>query len=248
MLGAMSRGIFRLFLIAGCVGAVALGLRPLHDGILRFGLPLFLAMAWAGALGLLWRRPLGRFLAGLLPVFVATPFLLPAKPLDAGHLRAAYVANLRSFKGTPYLWGGESKAGIDCSGLPRRALRDALLAEGLTHLNGAALRAWVEQWWFDSSAQAMGETYRGRTRRIGITGRLRDLDFTRLNPGDLAATANGIHVMVYLGGGEWIQADPGPAKVIVGKPASDPNVWFDSEVVVCRWTVFDGLMTPETRG
>jgi cell wall-associated NlpC family hydrolase len=105
--------------------------------------------------------------------------------------------------------------------------------------NGAAFREWACQWWFDASAKALGQNYRGFTRPLGIAGKLRDLDFINLSAGDLAVTADGRHVMVYYGNGRWIQADPGPWKVAIGKPAVDRNPWFDSYVTMHRWTVFE---------
>jgi cell wall-associated NlpC family hydrolase len=146
---------------------------------------------------------------------------------------------MRGFEGTRYLWGGEGRKGIDCSGLPRRALREALQEDGWSHGNGSAFREWARQWWFDTSAKAMGEGYQGFTRPIGIEGKLRELDFNRLDPGDLAVTRSGVHVMIYLGNGSWIQADPKPGKVVISNPATDPSVWFDMEVGIHRWTVLE---------
>lgn len=96
----------------------------------------------------------------ILPVLAAIPFILPGGEIDAGELRQDYVRRLSGFEGTKYHWGGEGSRGIDCSGLPRRALRDALLAYGFRHSNGPGFRGYVEQWWFDASAMALGEGYR----------------------------------------------------------------------------------------
>jgi len=62
-----------------------------------------------------------------------TPYaLLPSgQAIIAGHLRpigetaADYVSVAESFLGTPYLWGGVSGFGIDCSGLVQLAMRMA---------------------------------------------------------------------------------------------------------------------------
>jgi hypothetical protein len=228
----MFRHFQRLVFIAGITGLVVLAFRPYHDGALRYGLPLSLVAVWAAGLGFVWRWKFLRVGILALPVLAVIPFLLPAKSLPAEGLREDYLSAMREMRGAAYVWGGESHRGTDCSGLPRRALRDALWAEGWENSNGAAFREWARQWWFDTSAKALGENYRGFTRPIGVRGKLRDLDLTRLTPGDLGITADGRHVMVYLGNNDWIQADPGPFKVTIGDPAIDPNPWFDSDVVV----------------
>ena len=235
----MIRHFHRLLIIAGITGLLALAVWPYHDGKLRYGLPLALVMAWSAGLGFVWRRKFWRTILLILPVLAAVPFCLPEKPLDPEKLRGRYVAAMERMEGTCYLWGGESRRGIDCSGLPRRALRDALWETGMENGNGAAFREWARQWWFDTSAKAMAENHRGFTRPLGVSGKLRDLDFSNLSPGDLAVTADGRHVMVFLRGGNWIQADPRPFKVTIGDPAVEPNPWFDSLVRMHRWTILD---------
>lgn len=49
-----------------------------------------------------------------------------AEPLDA--VTPDYVSTMQSFLGTPYLWGGKSAFGIDCSGLVQLALLRAGIA------------------------------------------------------------------------------------------------------------------------
>ena len=225
--------------VLGIMGIVVLLQRPYHDGALRYGLPVSILCLWSMLLISLWSLRRLRTLLLILPLVVILPFLLPGKPMDQIALRADYLERLRGFGGTVYVWGGESRTGIDCSGLPRRALRDALFHQGVTGMNGAAFREWARQWWFDTSAKAMGEGYRGFTRPIGIEGKLRELDFNRLEPGDLAVTRSGVHVMIYVGNGCWIQADPKPGKVVISQPSSDPSVWFDMEVSIHRWTVLE---------
>lgn len=72
-----------------------------------------------------------------------------------------------------------------------------------------------------------------------MSGKLRDLDFSNLSLGDLAVTADGRHVMVYLRDGKWIQADPLAAKVIVGHAVRDEISWFNSRVTMHRWMVLE---------
>ncbi len=235
----MIRHFQRLVFISGLTGLIAMAVWPYHDGALRYGLPLSLVAVWSAGLWFVRKQRLPRTLLLVVPALLVVPFCLPEKPLDTARLHICYIAALHKLEGTPYLWGGESRSGIDCSGLPRRALRDALLETGLRTGNGAAFREWARQWWFDTSAMALGNNYRGFTRPLGIVGKLRDLDSANLAPGDLAVTSDGRHVIVFFGNGEWIQADPGPWKVSIGNPAKDANPWFSSHVRMHRWMMLE---------
>ena len=235
----MFRQFHRVIFIAGLTGLVGLIFWPYHDGVQRYGLILSLAAAWGAGLGFIWQRKITRNFLLTLPLLAVIPFLLPAKPLHPDKLQERYIAAMKMMEGVRYIWGGEGHHGTDCSGLPRRALRDALWQEGLETGNGAAFREWARQWWYDTSAKALGENYRGFTRPTGVRGKLRKLDFTTLMPGDLAITTDGRHVIVYLGNNKWIQADPTPLKVTIRIPNTDPNPWFESAVTMQRWTVLE---------
>ena len=63
------------------------------------------------------------------------------------------------------------------------------------------------------------------------------MSYDELKTGDLAITANGVHVVVYVGNGKWIQADPGIGLVATLDGRTDENSWFDSAVNIFRWKV-----------
>lgn len=233
----MIHKFFRLLLVMGITGLLALAVWPYHDGALRYGLLLSLVATWAAGWWFLRGRWFWRVGLLALPVLVAIPFCLPEKTYDSVKLRKSYLEALRTMEGTSYLWGGESRRGIDCSGLPRLALREALWQDASRNGNGWAFRELARQWWFDTSAKALGENYRGFTRPLGVSGKLRELDLRNISSGDLAVTADGRHVMVYFGEGKWIQADPMRSKVTICKPVREENAWFDAQVTMHRWTV-----------
>jgi hypothetical protein len=110
-----------------------------------------------------------------------------------------------------------------------------LLGYGLRNLNGRALRAYADHWWFDASAQALGEGYRDFTEPLGISGTIATMDYGDLHAGDLAVTRSGIHILAYAGKGRWIQADPGMGTVATLEGRTAENGWFRSPVSIHRW-------------
>ncbi len=205
--------------------------------ILKFAFLGCFVGVWVGFTILTWNRKPLRVVALVLPSLAAIPFILPGGKIDEDELRQNYVRRMGEFQGTNYFWGGESSRGIDCSGLPRRSLRDALLEYGFEHINGDAFRGYVEQWWFDASAKALGEGYRAYTTPLGITGTIRDMDYSGLVPGDLAVTTSGVHILAYVGEGLWIQADPGIGSVATLNGRTGDNDWFLTPVTTHRWTL-----------
>ncbi len=229
-------------ILMGSLGALALvvvlQLHPVNSTSLKLiNLGGILAI-WVGLTIFFWSRKKLRIAFLMIPVLVAIPFVLPGRTIDQEKLRQDYLKRLSEFEGTKYIWGGENSLGIDCSGLPRRAYRDALLQYGFRSANGRAFRSWLEQWWYDASARALGEGYRDNTVSLEVTGTIREMDYEGLEPGDLAVTSGGAHILVYLGEGQWIQADPGLGKVATLDGRTAQNVWFGIPVTTHRWMVF----------
>lgn len=222
---------------AGSVAALgALWFNPEHNKMLCLVTVGAIGMAWTGTLILTWSRKLVRAALLALPLLLLMTLFLPGQ-VHPSRLRESYLASMDSYEGVPYYWGGECGRGIDCSGLPRRALRDALLKEGTLSLDGKALRSWIEQWWYDASAQAISEGYRQYAAPLHIEGAIKNIDTSRLIPGDLAVTRNGVHMLVYRGEDNWIQADPGSAAVVSLNGKKDFNPWFSLPVTLHRWNI-----------
>lgn len=224
-------GIWRLLWPAG----VAACLFPVRFGTLRLALVLILFLLWAGALFLFSHRRWVRAACIAVALLAGALLLPPGRAGDAPELRREYVRALSAYEGAPYVWGGETRWGIDCSGLPRCALIDANLRMGLRTANPRLLREALALWWFDTSARALGEGGGGKTRLLLATPGINSLDHTRILPGDIAVTENGVHCLAYAGNRTWLEADPGPMRVLRVTVPTESNVWFDQPVRVLRW-------------
>jgi hypothetical protein len=186
-----------------------------------------LAMLLSAAIILRRRAPVLLILA--LP-FVA--LALPARRPDVPALRARFVARLKAHEGERYVWGGESPLGIDCSGLMRCALREAALREGLRRIDPGMLRLAVATWWRDESARAMGEG--DRTIVMREADSIASLARDACQPGDLAVTRDGVHVLAFLGDAQWAQANPMVDRVVI-EDQSAPDPWLSRPVTLVRW-------------
>lgn len=162
--------------------------------------------------------------------------IMADRPVKVPLLRETYVKRLQKFEGTRYVWGGETTAGIDCSGLARSALWNAMLVEGAREVNPKLLgkNLW-HFWWRDMSARDILKGRYGYTKVIGHAYKLAGYDNSNLNPGDMAV-AQGIHVLVYVGKNRWIEANPDEKKVVIRTAsAGSKRPYFNTPVTFVRW-------------
>jgi hypothetical protein len=222
-----------------CLGLfVAVCLYPVSSRVTRLAAIVFLAVIWFGAGAFLWRLRAGRAVWIIITLFFAAVTLWPSDRLPPPDtLRADYIHALQRYTGARYYWGGENWRGIDCSGLIRRGMIDALATRGVKDANPALLRLAMQTWWNDTTARAMGEAGSRQTIPVGSGASINALDTTALQPGDLGIVEHGIHIMAYLGNGEWIEADPGIGRVVRMTPPVKNNGWFASPVIVARWQI-----------
>lgn len=216
--------------------ALCLAAFPINNRPLRIGVILLAISAYVFSIYLLRNRRLclvGMILTtSLLGIFMLCPGYNP----EPEKIRSEYLRSLRSYEGTRYVWGGENRLGIDCSGLVRAALIKATFKQGVLTLNPQLIRFSSSLWWHDCSAKALGEEYRSQTRRIISVRSINALDETQIAPGDLAVTATGVHVLAFLGGNEWIEADPTLGRVVIIRVPAINNPWFQEPVHIMRWT------------
>lgn len=232
----MKRRIILILTLGALAGLLVLPLNPVNSLVLRLAFLVCVGGAWLGLTMVFWSSRLIRVVLLALPLLVVGIIYFPSGTLDKEKLRIYYMQRLLSFEGVKYFWGGESRRGIDCSGLPRRALQDALLEYGVRHGNSQAVRSALELWWFDASARALSVGYRGYTTPLGLTGTIREMNFDSLNLGDLAITTDGVHMLVYVGEEKWIQADPGRKAVVTLHARTDRKAWFETPVTTHRWS------------
>lgn len=233
----MTRRLLIIFTLGAIGGVFALILNPVNSTILKLAFLGCCFSAWLGVLLIVWRWRGLRIALFSVPVLLAIALCLPARGIETEKLREDFVERMLGYEGTRYYWGGENGKGIDCSGLPRRACREALFQYGTKNFDGGALRKSVANWWFDASARAMAAEYRGETTALNLSGMISQMSYDELIPGDLAITEGGAHMMAYAGDGRWIQADPGLCIVALQHGKDDANGWFDVPVNFFRWTL-----------
>src|SRR4051812_31242277 len=203
-------------------------------------------LLWISLPLLVWRSRVARSLWFL--VTIASAGFLSCPVRNAGEqrradrseaLRADTVKAMRRYLGAPYYWGGESPLGIDCSGLIRRGLIEALIWDGMRWLQPALVREGIWVWWNDTTARGLVAGAGDRTRFVAAVESLNALDDTTIHVGDLAVTASGLHVLAYAGEHEWIEADPAEWRVVTMRTPGPPDGWLGTPMKVVRWRVLE---------
>ncbi len=216
----------------------AVAVYPVSNLLTRVAGVILALVVRLGLLGLCWKQRVARWTLLALTAAAAVFLGLPSRALPAAEiLRADYVHALKRYDRIPYVWGGESIKGIDCSGLIRRGLIDSLFLGGVRALDHGRVRHALALWWQDSTAKALGVGTGGKTVPVLEAPSINQIDHRQLQPGDLAVTTTGTHILAYLGEQTWIQADPGESRVVTLVVPEKDNIWFRAPVRVMRWAV-----------
>jgi hypothetical protein len=225
-------GIISLF------GFIALCIFPIRDTFIRISICILAVMIWLSVLCLIWVKKKIRWtflgLTGSVFLFLC----MPSHSIPSDKFRDCYVHCLKRYESVDYLWGAESWAAIDCSGLIRQGYIDALWVYGLKTFNGAMIREGLLVWAYDSSAKALRDGYRLKTVQVMEVRSLNSLDSSQIKPGDFAVIRSGVHCLAYLGDNTWIQADPAVKKVVINHVPANSS-WFEASACIMRWSMME---------
>ena len=234
----MSLQITRAAWFSALAAFVVAATYPVNIGVIRIVIAVSVFALWV--LTIILTRHIRWFSGCILALGLLGGIILAflGHAIDPSALQSNYVKALTRYEGTRYVWGGENRWGIDCSGLVRRALADAYVIVGIKTGNPLAFRSAIDIWWHDFSAKALRDQYQGRTRRISSERSINTITNSTLLPGDMAVTSDGIHVLTHLADSKWIEADPGIMRVVKVTTPTD-NIWFTVPVIIVRWTCLD---------
>ncbi len=212
------------------------GITPSSTTSTRYATVGVLGVIIVGSIVFSWKRRALRWTLLALYAVIAVFLFMPSSPRegDAAALRSIYSKSMAGYTGVAYAWGGECATGIDCSGLVRRGLFDAFVSHGIRTFNPYWVREGISIWWNDATAEMLGKGAGGRTREITNCKTLNELDPAQLQPGDLAVTLSGIHVMAYLGNNVWIGADPGEQRVTQFTVPENKNGYFATPMRIVK--------------
>jgi len=235
---ALSRRLTLLVWLLIPAAALALYFNPLSNRFTKVCTLLVVLLAWRGLLALTWPHRRLRWVVPVLTLLAGGFLLLPGRGAVNGEaLRASYTGALEGYEGSLYYWGGESRRGIDCSGLIRCGMMNGLAKTGLRTADAGLMRRSLSLWWNDVSARDLGREHGGLTKLLFAARSINEADHARLRPGDIAVTSSGAHILAYLGDGAWIQSSPGAGRVVISKVPVVKDAWFQQPVNLLRWTV-----------
>jgi len=224
--------------VAGWFWLAAAILVPVSLSVTRAGSVALIGLLYAGTLALWWRVRWLRWSVLAVGALCAAFFFLPGREdYNRFELREEVARSVARYEGVRYVWGGENWLGVDCSGLIRRGAVEGLAWQGLATLNPHLLRLSVALWWRDLSASEMASGNVKTIRKVCEAPTLDALKDKNLHMGDFAVTRDGAHVMAYVGGHVWMEADPEPSKwkVVRLRMGKDKSAWFQTPVTVLRW-------------
>jgi cell wall-associated NlpC family hydrolase len=121
------------------------------------------------------------------------PFVAAAAAPPAADVRGKVIATAKKYLGVPYVWGGTSSRGFDCSGLVQTVFAE----------NGVAL------------PRGSGDQYRQGRKVARKNLRTGDLVFFH------TYTSGPSHVGIYVGDGKFLHAESSPRGVTI-TPLSEP--------------------------
>ena len=228
------RAVITLWLIVA-IALVANVAFPIRTGLTRMSLLALAFLTIAGAIALTWRIRILRFLIVGICIALSLFLLWPsASSPDPSAVRDLYIQRLQKYNGARYVYGGENRLGVDCSGLVREGMIEALLSYGIVHHHPGAVRAALNLWWHDSNAIMLA-------KMPELTRPVKGEDYVVLHntsgieAGDLAITQSGSHVLAYLGNSRWIEADPGLGRTHVFTLNDEFKHLSDELVLFVRW-------------
>lgn len=212
---------------------------PVNVGLKRLAVIIFGVLSLLSLFILIQKRKKLRIAYVSVLVIIAIIMMLNGKKISPDEMRSEYINVLKSYEGTRYVWGGEGRLGVDCSGLIRKALIDTNIKLGLENLSQQYIRRGIYLWFNDFSAQAVRDGYKHLAIKVCDVENLRIADYSKINQGDVAVTESGAHIIAYIGNRKWIEADPYEKKVIVINANDINNILVNSKFRVLRLSELD---------
>lgn len=228
--------VFIIAWISLLVIVVTMVILPVSIGITRLGIVFGFILLWSSGIYLFWRRIYLRILFLIISLVVFLIIIIPGHNANSKQLQDEYVHSLLGYENVRYIWGGENKIGIDCSGLVREGFINANIKVGVKTLNPKLIRRAFFIWWYDCAADALGNSYRQMATLVLKAKSMDELDYNNIRLGDIIVAEKGFHTFVYIGNNTWIEANPDKGNTVTVSSEEKGKDWNGIPIRLLRWS------------
>lgn len=153
-------------------------------------------------------------------------------------IKSQYNTAVKDYIGVPYKLNGETKYGIDDSGIARCSLWQSILKYGISNRDWHLLiKVFPLFWWRDLSSKDILNQKYNYTDLIGYYKNISKIPPEKIRSGDIAYIIDDELLMVYIGNNKWVTSKENEKAKVINIRHNESDI--RKNIILLRWWILE---------